>query len=77
MICLSGHGYVNCKFENCTLVVTNTPHLVSGCQFTNCNWRLEYNILWGDPATRANVRQLLDLVDGIATADAPPEAMAS
>jgi hypothetical protein len=73
---LSGHGYVNCKFENCTLVVTNTPHLLSGCRFVNCNWRLEYNILWGDPMTRSNIRRLLDLVDSVASGTPAPRALA-
>lgn len=31
----------------------------------NCNWRFEYNVLWGDPLTREGLRQVLDLIDGI------------
>ncbi len=31
----------------------------------NCNWRFEYNVLWGDPLTREGLRQILDLIEGV------------
>ena len=52
-VLLSGHGYINCQISLCTLAITNTPFLLNGCRFENCNWRLEYDVLWGDPKTRA------------------------
>jgi len=68
-IMLSGHGYIDCAFTSCTLLVTNTPLLLRGCSFTNCNWRLEYDILWGDPKTRSTLLQLLRLIEGIDSSD--------
>ena len=44
---LSGHAYLGCTFERCTLFVTNTPFYIEDCSFTSCNWRLEYDLLWG------------------------------
>lgn len=60
---IAGHGFQNCTFDNCTLVVTNTPFLMSGCRINNCNWRIECDVLWGDPRSRAALRQLIDLID--------------
>ena len=61
---IAGHGFQNCTFDNCTLVVSNTPFLMTGCQINNCNWRIEYDVLWGDPRSRAALRELIDLIDG-------------
>ncbi|OVE82066.1 hypothetical protein BVY03_02100 [bacterium K02(2017)] len=61
---LSGHAFMKCRFNNCTLVVTNSPMLLNKCNFQNCNWRLEYDILWGNKASVKLVKQLIDLLDG-------------
>lgn len=61
---LSGHAYTRCKFDRCTLVVTNTPFVLSQNRISGCNWRIECDILWGDPGTRSNIRRLLDVIDG-------------
>ncbi len=61
---LGGNAFVDCTFDGCTLVLTNTPFVFSGqCKVQRCNWRVEYDILWGAPATRAQLRQILDTMD--------------
>ena len=66
----SGHAWFNCRFTGCTIVVTNTPVLFENNQFQNCNWRVEWDILWGDPGTRSGLRTLLDAIDGAGDAQA-------
>lgn len=61
---LSGHGFVKCTFKNCTLVITNSPLILKNCNFHNCNWRLDYDILWGNPAHTKMLRKILDMIDG-------------
>jgi hypothetical protein len=68
-VMLSGHAYINCHFSLCSLIITNTPTMLNGCSFQSCNWRLEYDILWGDPNTRKNIRHILDLIDGSGKGD--------
>jgi hypothetical protein len=63
---LSGHAYIRCRFERCTLIVTNMPFVLQQNQIVGCNWRVEYDILWGDPQSRSNLRRLLDAIDGAA-----------
>lgn len=60
---ISGNAYLNCKFEGCTLVFTNMPTALDGCHFHNCNWRIEYDILWGAPHTLKNLKGLIDKID--------------
>jgi hypothetical protein len=43
--------------------------VLNGNKFENCNWRLEYDVLWGDPNTRSNIRQILDMIDGAGKGD--------
>jgi len=61
---LSGHAYIRCKFERCTLIVTNVPFVLSQNRIAGCNWRIEYDVMWGDPNSRSNLRRLLDAIDG-------------
>jgi hypothetical protein len=63
-IYVTGHAYINCTFARCTLVWNGGPSRVEHCRFQNCNWRIEYDVLWGDPSTRSALRQLIDLIDG-------------
>jgi hypothetical protein len=72
-VMLSGHAYINCQFSFCTLIVTNTPMMLNGCNFESCNWRLECDVLWGDTNTRNNIRQILDLIDGAGKRDISTE----
>jgi len=68
---LAGNAFVDCSFDSCTLVLTNSPFIFSGqCRVQRCNWRIEYDILWGAPAMRAQLRQILDSMDS--TTEAPP-----
>ncbi len=70
---LAGHAFVDCTFDGCTLVLTNAPFAFSGqTRVQRCNWRVEYDLLWGAPAMRAQLRQILDSMD--AAVDAPPPA---
>jgi hypothetical protein len=61
---LSGHAFIRCRFDRCTFVVTNVPFVLAANHIISCNWRIEYDILWGDPNTRSNLRRLLDAIDG-------------
>ncbi len=70
---LAGNAYVDCTFDSCTLVLTNSPFVFSGkCLVQRCNWRIEFDLLWGAPAMRAQLRQVLDSMDSIA--EPPPTA---
>jgi len=60
---ISGHAYFNCKFINCTLIFTNVPVVLQGCQFQNCNWSLHYDILWGAPQTLNTIKKLIEKID--------------
>ncbi len=64
---LAGNAFVDCTFDSCTLVLTNAPFVFSGkCLVQRCNWRIEYDLLWGAPAMRAQLRQILDSMDSTA-----------
>ena len=63
-VMLSGHGFVKCIFTNCTLIVTNSPVVLNECSFHNCNWRLEYDILWGNPNHTRLLKQLIEMIEG-------------
>ncbi|HRV82439.1 MAG: hypothetical protein H6830_11060 [Planctomycetes bacterium] len=73
---LAGNAFKHCQFERCTLVMTNTPAHFEGCQFSGCNWRLEFDLLHGDPGTLQTLRNLLQLVAGASgqAAPTPPTA---
>ncbi len=60
---LSGSAYFNCQFLNCTLIFTNAPLALNGCHFQNCNWRIDYDILWGAPQTLATLKKLIEKID--------------
>lgn len=61
---LGGSAFVDCTFESCTLIMTNTPFIFSGqCKLSRCNWRIEFDLLWGAPGMRAQLRQILDTMD--------------
>lgn len=64
---LSGHGYINCEFKDCTLVLTNSQTHLEGCEFLNCNWRIEYDVLWGDRRTLENLLKILKALQGSST----------
>ena len=71
---LAGHAFVDCTFDGCTLVLTNSPFAFSGqTRVMRCNWRLEFDILCGAPATRAQLRQIIDVMDS--APETPPPAV--
>ena len=59
-----GDAHDELAFDSCTLVLTNGPVFTQNVRFHRCNFRLEYDILWSDPKSRSQLRQLLDLIDG-------------
>ncbi|MSR29670.1 MAG: hypothetical protein EXS03_08885 [Phycisphaerales bacterium] len=70
---LAGNAFVDCTFDGCTLVLTNAPFVFSGqCKVQRCNWRVEFDVLWGVPGTRAQLRQILDSME--APSEPPPTA---
>jgi hypothetical protein len=36
---------------------------MTGCHVANCNWHLDYDIMWGNPATIKNLQSLLTLME--------------
>ena len=61
---LGGNAFVDCTFDGCTLVLTNTPFVFSGqCRLQRCNWRIEFDVLWGAPSTRLQLKQILDSME--------------
>lgn len=70
---LAGNAFVDCSFDSCTLVLSNAPFVFSGqCKVQRCNWRIEYDLLWGAPAMRTQLRQILDSMDAVVE---PPPAL--
>jgi hypothetical protein len=62
---VAGNGYVNCTFESCTFVVTNAPfHMLESSISRNCNWRIEIDLLAGDPLATHNIHLLLQIIEG-------------
>jgi len=61
---MAGKAFLGCTFNRCTLIVSNVHFVCQGCHMVGCNWRVEYDVLWGDPNTRSRLRQLLDMIDG-------------
>lgn len=70
-VTMSGNAFRRCSFSRCTLIVRDLPFILEGCRFENCNWRIECDILWGEPNIRSRLRQILDLIDGAADAVGP------
>ncbi len=71
-VTMSGYIFRGCSFTRCTLLVRDLPFMLESCRFDQCNWRLECDLLWGEPAMRSRLRQILDLIDGAADAMGPP-----
>ncbi|MBF0104117.1 MAG: hypothetical protein HQM16_02210 [Deltaproteobacteria bacterium] len=63
-VMLSGHGYVRCVFKKCTVVVTNSPLMIKHCQFYNCNWRFEYDVLWGNRGHTKLLKEIIAMIEG-------------
>lgn len=61
---LAGNAFKHCKFDRCTLVITNAPAHFDGCQFSACNWRIEFDVLHGDPGTVQTLQNLLKMIAG-------------
>jgi len=63
---LAGSAFIDCTFDSCTLVLTGSPFVFQGqCRVQRCNWRIEYDILWGAPATRMQLRAILDQMEAV------------
>jgi hypothetical protein len=62
---VAGNGYVNCTFDACTFVVTNAPfHMLESRISRDCNWRIEIDLLAGDPLATHNIHLLLQIIEG-------------
>ncbi len=73
----AGHGYENCTFDGCTFVVTNAPFSMTGCNLRNCNWRIEIDVLAGDPQATRNLRLLLQIIEAPARGNRQAAAQAA
>jgi len=70
---LAGNAFIDCTFDSCTLVLTGSPFVFHGqCRLQRCNWRIEFDILWGAPATRMQLRSIIDQMEAVA--EQPPVA---
>jgi len=67
-ITLSGHAFRNCTFDRCTMIVRDLPFALESSSLHRCQWRIECDVLPGEPETRTRLRQILDLIDGAADA---------
>jgi hypothetical protein len=53
--------------------LTGSPFVFHGqCRLQRCNWRIEFDILWGVPATRMQLRSIIDQMEAVA--EQPPVA---
>lgn len=57
---MAGHAFVNCAFENCTIIVREATGVLERCEFANCVWHLDLFI-----PDRERFAQLVDNIGPI------------
>ena len=68
---MAGHSFVNCVFDQCTIVVREATAVLEGCKFSNCVWHLDLFV--GD---RERFRQLVDNIGPLLLNSLPAAAEA-
>ncbi len=58
----TGHAFVRCAFDRCTVVMAGFPFSFDTCTFDTCVWHL--NIVIHDREQLATVRGLLATIEG-------------
>jgi hypothetical protein len=61
-IYLTGHAYINCHFERCTLVLTGFPFACVGCSFADCVFHV--NVVIHDRQGLENLRSFFAIIEG-------------
>jgi hypothetical protein len=60
---ISGQAFIRCHFDACTLVLRETIYHLEGCTFARCNWHVDRVLMWGNPASIAEVKALVSLIE--------------
>lgn len=67
---ISGQAFIRCHFDACTLVLRETIYHLEGCTFARCNWHVDRVLMWGNPASLAEVKALVSLIESAQKAQA-------
>ena len=67
---ISGQAFIRCHFDACTLVLRETIYHLDGCTFARCNWHVDRVLMWGNPASLAEVKALVSLIESAQKAQA-------
>lgn len=59
-ILTAGHAFIGCRFNRCTIVVSDVPSRMTGCTFSHTVWRVELTI--HDDASYKNLEELLPVM---------------
>jgi hypothetical protein len=60
---ISGQAFIRCHFDACTLVLRETIYHLEGCTFARCNWHVDRVLMWGNPASIAEIKALVTLIE--------------
>ena len=66
-IYLSGHAYVGCRFLRCSVIVTNAGFYANDCEFLDCNFHLNYDLVSGDDFSLDKLQEILDSLVKVST----------
>ena len=60
---ISGQGFINCQFVDCTLVLRETVYHLERCSFVRCNWHVDRVLMWGSPESLREIKALVMLIE--------------
>lgn len=60
---ISGQGFINCQFVDCTLVLRETIYHLERCSFVRCNWHVDRVLMWGSPESLREIKALVMLIE--------------
>lgn len=60
---ISGQGFINCQFVDCTLVLRETIYHLERCSFVRCNWHVDRVLMWGSPESLREIKALVTLIE--------------
>lgn len=62
LVPLTGHAYLGCRFERCTLVYDGSPFVARDCVTAMCHVKINTTVLAGNPDNYRSFKVLADWV---------------
>jgi hypothetical protein len=62
-IYLSGQAFINCTFQQCTLILRDTVYHIDRCTFERCNWHIDKLLMWGNAEGIAELKTLTTMME--------------